>query len=182
MTGIRLETDRLVLREFTEEDIPAVLAYQRTPEYQRLRGRDRYTLAEARQFVATFIGWQFESPRLRYQLAISLKSHPRFIGTCGVRVQRPEVGEATIGYELDPAYWGQGYATESSERILSFAFGELGLRRVIAWCHVDNSGSIRVLEKLGMRREGRSENSAAVPKRWRNHYCFALAAPWSANF
>ena len=64
--------------------------------------------------------------------------------------------------------------------MLVFGFEDLGLQRVVAWCRVDNPGSIRVLEKIGMRREGRSNNSDAVPERWRNHYRFGLSvAEWS---
>jgi [ribosomal protein S5]-alanine N-acetyltransferase len=174
---MRLETERLVLREFVEDDATAVLAYQQTPEYQRLRGRDTYTVDDARKFVGTFIAWQSETPRQRYQLAVALKSEPRLIGTCGIRVQNAGSGEATIGYELHPAYWRQGYATEAASRMLSFAFRELSLRRVVAWCHIDNAGSIRVLENLGMHCEGRSGSSDSVPERWRNHFRFALAAP-----
>ena len=174
---MQLETDRLVLREFVEDDIAAVLAYQQTEEYQRLRRRDTYTLEEAREFVGTFIAWQSETPRLRYQLAVSLESTPILIGTCGIRVQKPEAGEATIGYELDPAYWGHGYATEAAARMLTFAFQDLRMPRVVAWCHVDNTGSMRVLEKLGMHCEGRTPGLDSVPERWRNHYRFAVAAP-----
>ena len=174
---MQLETERLILREFVEDDIAAVLAYQQSAEYQRLRRRDTYTLKEARELVGTFIAWQSETPGLRYQLAVSLKTGPSLIGTCGIRVQNIERGTATIGYELDPAYWGRGYATEGAARMLTFAFEDLGIRRVIAWCHVDNDGSVRVLEKLGMHCEGRSKDVDSVPERWRNHYRFALVAP-----
>jgi RimJ/RimL family protein N-acetyltransferase len=173
---MQLETERLVLREFVEDDVAAVLAYQQTPEYGRLRGRDSYTLDEARAFVGMFIAWQSEAPRRRYQLAIVLKWSLALVGTCGIRVENPDDGEATIGYELDPAYWGRGFATEAATQMLSFAFGHLGLRRVIAWCHVDNADSIRVLEKLGMRGEGQSEDTGSAPEHGRDHYRFVIAA------
>jgi ribosomal-protein-alanine N-acetyltransferase len=174
---MRLETERLVLRELTEDDLPAVLAYQQTPEYERLRDRDSYTLDDARELVGTFIAWQTETPRLRIQLAIDLKLDSRLIGTCGIRRQRPGDVEADLGYELAPAFWSRGYATEAAARMVSFAFLELGLRRVAAWCHVDNTGSIRVLEKLGMCREAITGDADSSFERWRNYYRFALAAP-----
>jgi [ribosomal protein S5]-alanine N-acetyltransferase len=180
--AMRLDTDRLVLREFHEDDAHAVLAYQRTPEYQRLRKRASYTVEEATAFVATFISWQSERPRQRFQLAISLKSDSRLIGTCGIRIQRAAEGEATIGYELDPAYWGHGYATEAAMRMLAFGFSELGLQRVVAWCHMDNGAPIHIMEKIGFRREGKSSDSDAVPERWRNHYRLALSGlEWRAR-
>ena len=61
--------------------------------------------------------------------------------------------EAELGYCLDPAYTGQGYATEAVEALLGIAFDGLGVRRVIAQCFADNEPSWRVMERLGMRRE-----------------------------
>lgn len=69
--------------------------------------------------------------------------------------QAPELTgcEAEIGYILDPAYAGRGFATEIARELLVMAFGDLGLRRVTAGCYADNTPSVRVLEKIGMRRE-----------------------------
>jgi len=156
---MQLETQRLILREFTPDDVPAVLAYQQTPEYRSLRSTDDYTLEDAEAFVARFVGWQLERPRQRFQLAMTLKSRPDLIGTCGIRMQTGAQRIATIGYELDPEYWGSGYATESARRMIEFGFQDLGLERIEAWCRVDNAASIRVLEKLRLCCEGRSADS-----------------------
>jgi len=171
---MQLETQRLILREFTPNDVPAVLAYQQTPEYRSLRSTDAYTLEDAQAFVDRFVGWQQEQPRQRFQLAMTLKSHPDLIGTCGIRMQTEAPRIATIGYELDPEYWGSGYATESARRMIEFGFQDLGLERIGAWCRVDNAASIRVLEKLRLCCEGQSADSENVPERWRKYFRFAL--------
>lgn len=61
--------------------------------------------------------------------------------------------EGMLGYILDPAHSGRGYATELARNLLSLAFDDLGLRRVTAGCYADNTASRRVLEKAGMRLE-----------------------------
>jgi RimJ/RimL family protein N-acetyltransferase len=65
----------------------------------------------------------------------------------------PERTEAHIGYIFDPAYAGRGYATEAVTAMVAHAFDELGVRRITAGCFADNVASVRILEKLGMRRE-----------------------------
>lgn len=65
----------------------------------------------------------------------------------------PQGTEGTIGYIVDPKFWGQGIASNLVKGLLAAAFESLGLRRVTATCNADNAPSVRVLEKAGMRRE-----------------------------
>jgi len=83
-----------------------------------------------------------------------------------VRVNDPERGEGNIGYELAPAYWGHGYATEAARGVLAFGFDRLGLHRIWAECVTENVASAHVLEKLGMRREGYFRDHAYFKGRW----------------
>lgn len=152
---MRLETPRLLLREYTEDDCDAVLAYQSDSRYLHYYPWDERTLEDVRRFVRTFIGWQSESPRRRFQLAMLLRESGTLIGSCGVRRKPDDDGEADIGFELSPEHWGLGYATEAATAMAAFAFRDLGLRRLSSWCIAENAASARVLEKLGMSREGR---------------------------
>lgn len=152
---MRLETPRLILREYTEDDCDDVLAYQRDPRYLRYYPWDERALEDARRFVRTFIGWQSESPRRRFQLAVVLRESGALIGSCGVRRKPDDDTEADIGFELSPEHWGRGYATEAATAMAGFAFRELRLRRLSSWCIAENAASARVLEKLGMSLEGR---------------------------
>ena len=152
---MRLETPRLILREYTEDDTPAVLAYQRDPRYLRYYPWEQRTLEDTQRFVRTFIDWQSESPRRRFQLAVLLRESGALIGSCGVRRKPDDDTEADIGFELSPEQWGRGYATEAATAMMDFAFGELGLRRLSSWCIAENAASARVLEKIGMSLEGR---------------------------
>ena len=152
---MRLETPRLILREYTEDDAPAVLAYQSDPRYLRYDPWEDRTPEDVHLFGQTFIDWQSESPRRRFQLAVLLRENGALIGSCGVRCKPDDDTEADIGFELSPEHWGCGYATEAATAMAEFAFRELGVRRLSSWCIAENAASARVLEKLGMSREGR---------------------------
>jgi ribosomal-protein-alanine N-acetyltransferase len=107
-------------------------------------------------------------------VAITDRTDDRLIGNCGIRVNDPDLREANIGYELDPRHWGRGYATEAARAILGFGFDELGLHRVWAECVADNTGSARVLEKLGMRREAHFREHQWFKGRWRDTLVYAV--------
>jgi len=150
-----ITTQRLVLREFQEADWRALLEYQRDPRYLRYYHWNDRTPPDVRAFVHDFVVQQRERPRLKYQLAATLKSDARLIGNCGIRMRSREAHEADIGYELSPEHWGHGYATEAAAAVMDLGFRTLSLHRIWARCIAENTGSIRVLERLGMRLEGR---------------------------
>jgi RimJ/RimL family protein N-acetyltransferase len=161
-----LTTDRLLLRDFVESDWEAVLAYQQDPLYLRYNDWTSRTAEEVRQFVQMFLDHQKQIPRIKYQFAVTLKSTGQLIGNCGVRRDSPETREGDIGYELDPKFWGNGYATEAARAVLCFGFSHMHLQRVSAWCIAENVSSARVLEKLGMRLERHARNHKYFKDRW----------------
>ena len=152
---MQLTTERLILREFRAGDWAAVLAYQSKPLYLRYYAWTERTPEAVRDFVQMFLDHQQAQPRIKFQLAVTLKASGELIGNCGLRLDRPDAHLGDIGYELDPAHWGHGYATEAARAMVALGFGEFGLHRIWSWCVADNVGSARVLEKLGMRLEGR---------------------------
>ena len=163
---MRIITARLNLREFTPEDWPDVLAYQRDPRYlQYYRWTDR-TEAEVREFVQTFIDQQWEQPRRKFQLAMTFPDGGRVVGNCGIRRKPGNDWEADIGYELAPEHWGRGYATEATLAIVAFGFRDLRLHRISAECYAENTASAKVLEKVGMRLEGRTREAEYFKGRW----------------
>jgi [ribosomal protein S5]-alanine N-acetyltransferase len=177
-----LSTERLILRDFVEDDWPAVLAYQQDPLYLRFYDWTGRTPAEVREFVLMFVGNQQEVPRTKFQLAVTLKPDGQLIGNCGIRRKSAEAIEADIGYELNPRYWGKGYATEAARAIVRFGFSELGVHRVWSWCVADNAGSAHVLEKLGMQREGVLREKEYYKGRWWDTLMYAiLVYEWQAQ-
>jgi RimJ/RimL family protein N-acetyltransferase len=163
---MELHTPRLLLREFVTADWPAVLAYQRDPRYlQYYEWTDR-TPGDAQRFVQMFIDQQDEQPRRKFQLAVVLKDSGQLIGNCGVRQDAVTSHEAEIGYEIAPAHWGHGYATEAARAIMQFGFAELKVHRIGAWCIAENVASARVLEKIGVKLEGRLRDKEYFKGRW----------------
>ena len=171
---MKLVTDRLELREFVEADWAAVLAYQRDARYLRYYPWTDRTPDDVRNFVGMFLDWQREQPRRRFQLAIMLKEGGALIGNCGLRRKIDNDWEADLGYELDPAYWGRGYATEAARAMVDLGFRELALDRISSWCIADNTASARVLERLGFRQEGRLRRNEFFKGRWWDTLLYAL--------
>src|SRR5512136_2130546 len=127
---MELHTDRLLLREFVTADWPAVLAYQRDPRYLRYYEWADRAPGDAQRFVQMFLDQQQEQPRRKFQLAVVLKTGGQLIGNCGIRQTAAGAHEADIGYELAPAHWGHGYATEAARAIVQFGFAELKVHRI----------------------------------------------------
>lgn len=178
-----ITTDRLILREFEENDWRDILAYHSDPRYLRYYHRDDDPAEEdARAFVAMFLGWRREEPRYRFQLAITTREEPgRVIGNCGIRRKDPESRLADCGVELAPEFWGKGYATEAVREMLRLAFDDLGIHKVWTSSIAENSGAAHVVEKLGMRLEGRLRGHEEIRGRWHDVLLHGiLAAEWRA--
>ena len=179
---MKLNTQRLLIRDFKEEDWPAVFAYQKHPMYLRYYAWLDRSPEEVRDFVEVFLAQQQIVPRIKFQLAVTLKTTGQLIGNCGIRMESVEAHQAEIGYEFDTKFWGQGYATEAARTVLEYGFSLLRVHRVWASCVADNVGSARVLEKLGMRQEGRLRENEYFKGRWWDTLMYAiLDDEWQAQ-
>ncbi len=179
---MELLTDRLRLREFKEDDWSAVLAYQSEPEYLRYYHWTERTPEDVQAFVGMFLAHQQQQPRTKFQLAVVRQATGELIGSCGVRMASAGAREADIGYELAPTAWGQGYATEAARAVVHFGFAELKLHRIWSWCIAENAASARVLEKVGMRLEGRlRENEYFKGRYWDTLMFGLLDFEWQAS-
>ena len=145
----RLQTERLLLRSFELSDVDDVFEYSSDPEFHRYFNRPLpYTYSCAAQYVArqVLLDW---SVRPHFAIVIDNK----VIGGTGLRVNgQDQVGE--LGYAIARTHWGQGIATEASSAVMDWGFRTLGLHKVFARADLRNVGSWRVMEKLGMTREG----------------------------
>ena len=171
---MHMATERLLLRDFVEADWQHVLTYQSDPRYLRYYEWETRTPKEVQSFVGWFTGWQREEPRTKFQLAIVHRESNRLLGNCGIRKASVAAREAELGYELAPGHWGNGYATEAARALVSFGFAELGLHRISSHCIAENVASMRVLERLGMRLEGRLRDKEYFKGRWWDVLLFAL--------
>ena len=179
---MKLETKRLILRDFVKEDWQRVLEYQSDPLYLRYNQWTERTPEAVQEFVGWFLAHQQQEPRIKFQLAVLLKSNNQLIGNCGVRMAEVGSTEADIGYELNPKHWNHGYATEAARAIVDFGFSHFGVHRIWADCIAENVGSAHVLEKLGMKREGRLRENKYFKGRWWDTLIYAiLANEWQAH-
>ncbi len=179
---MKLETERLILRDFVKDDWQRVLEYQSNPLYLRYYEWTERTPEAVQEFVGWFLDHQKQKPRIKYQLAITLKSNNQLIGNCGIRMDKANALEGDVGYELDPKHWNHGYATEAAHAIVDFGFSRFGLHRIWSWCVADNHGSAHVLEKLGMRLEGHLRENEYYRGRWWDTLMYGiLADEWKAR-
>jgi RimJ/RimL family protein N-acetyltransferase len=173
-----ITTDRLYLRECVTDDWRTMLRYQSDPRYLRYYPWEQRNTEDVQALVLRFLAWQQEEPRTKYQLAIVLQTDERvsgpLIGTCGLRKPYIEATEAEIGCELDPDYWGQGYAAEALRAMLRFGFGDLHLHRIWASCIAENRAALHLVERLGMRQEGRLREQCWMKGRWWDTVIYAL--------
>lgn len=163
---MQFNTSRLLLREYVPDDWRAVLAYQRDPRYLRYYTWNDRTEEDVRDFLQQLIDSRHEHPRKKFAFAVTLKFNGQLIGNCNIRKHRAEDLVAEIGYEIAPAHWSNGYATEAARAIVEFGFHELKLHRIAAWCIADNTASAHVLEKIGMQLEGRLREQENIKGNW----------------
>jgi ribosomal-protein-alanine N-acetyltransferase len=156
-----LTTARLELRPITADDLDDLAALYADPEVMRYIGTGQpRTRAETIGRLHLQVehwrthGFGFFMLRLRGEPAASAAgcaSAPgAFVGRCGLQ-HLGNTGAVELGYTLAKPYWGQGYATEAARACVGYAFGALGLERIVAIARPANAASRRVLEKLGMR-------------------------------
>ncbi|GAB3219093.1 GNAT family N-acetyltransferase [Glycomyces halotolerans] len=149
---VRLKTERLLLRPFTEADLEPFAEINADPEVMRFIGDGRLrTLEQTRTGLEKTIkhwdetGWG--------TFAVCLADTGELIGFAALAVPEflPEILPAVeVGWRLKRSRWGAGYAPEAAREAIRFAFEEMGLDRLVSCIHSDNAASVRVAEKLGM--------------------------------
>ena len=144
------ETDRLLIREYVEEDAEAFFKLNTDPQVIRfVPDKPLLNVEQARQIL-------LDHPIADYQQygfgrgACILKSTGEQIGFAGLKYLE-ELGEVDVAYRLMPAYWGHGYASEAALASVRFGFAQLGLKKIIGLVMPENIASARVLEKTGLR-------------------------------
>lgn len=145
------ESERLVLRKPRMEDAPAIFdGYAQDPEVTRyLTWKPHKNIRDTEEFLlACGQLWRMGKD---FAYAITLKEDDKLIGTIGLHPMNLKV---EVGYGLARLYWGKGYMTEVLRTVIAWAFTQPDIFRVQAFCDVDNLGSARVMEKVGMVREG----------------------------
>jgi len=167
------ETTRLYLRPPTVEDAAAIFQqYAQDAEVTKyMTWRPHDTVQTTREFLERCLtGWENETA---FPWAITRKDGQQIMGMIELR---PKVFKAEIGYVLARAYWGRGLMAEAAQTVVEWALAQPNIYRVWAVCDVDNPASARVLEKIGMQREGLLRRHIIHPnisEAPRDCWCFA---------
>lgn len=169
-----IETERLLLRDFRREDWRSVHEYAVDPEVFRHMPWGPNSEDETRAFVERAIASGLEEPRLKFELAITLRSDGRLIGGGGVRAADESLRSADMGYCLRRDAWGEGVGTEVARGLVAFGFARLGVHRIWATCDTENTRSAHVLEKAGMKLEGTMRDDTWLRGQWRSSRLYSI--------
>ena len=144
-----IQTSRLLLRPFTEDDADAYFPLVSDPTVLKYTGEGPVqAIEDARQILLTRPIRDYATHGFG-RMAVIERASQRLIGFCGLKYL-PELREVDIGYRFVPDNWGQGYATESARAIMAEASTALQLKKVIGLAYPENAASINVLVKLGL--------------------------------
>jgi [ribosomal protein S5]-alanine N-acetyltransferase len=166
---------RIQLREFSLADADAVAAWSGDPAVTRYLTWDGGDRDRALSFIRFLVGESARQPRQIFELAVVEISSGEVVGAAGLRVRNWQHRRADVGYVLRRDRWGRGYITEAVGLLIGLGF-ELGMHRIEATCHPDNRASARVMEKSGMRYEGRLRHLHHVRGEWRDSLLYAIVA------
>ena len=146
-----IHTERLILRKPQMEDAPAIFeGYAQDPEVTRyLIWKPHQHIRETEEFLLACR--QLWRTGKDFAYAITLKGNNQLIGMFAMHPMKLKI---EVGYGMARAFWGKGYMTEVLRTVIDWAFTQLDIFRVQAFCDVDNIGSARAMEKAGMQREG----------------------------
>jgi [ribosomal protein S5]-alanine N-acetyltransferase len=168
-----LHTARLRLRPFTDGDAAPLFALQSNTHVLRYWDAPAWSeRSRAERFIATCRKMADEGTGAR--VAVDRVSDGAFIGWCSLTRWNPDYRSASLGYCLDDAAWGHGYATEAARALLRWAFDTLDLNRVQAETDTRNVASARVLEKVGFVREGTLREDCVVNGEVSDSWVFGL--------
>nr|MBX2875850.1 GNAT family N-acetyltransferase [Saprospiraceae bacterium] len=175
MNLVQLHSERLLLREWVVSDIPLIhhmLADPRVEPFHTFPSPLPLENIE-KTLEATFAD-QSKKKRTHYGWSIIAKQDGAFMGEIGLEGAVERFKSAEIFYSIHPDYWGQGIATEAAKTVTHFVFADLKLHRLEAGVDIRNVGSIKVLEKIGMRREGLRRKILPMTDGWHDNYLYAM--------
>jgi [ribosomal protein S5]-alanine N-acetyltransferase len=167
-----IETQRLILRELSEDDFDDIHEFKSDPQVVKYLTWGPNSREQTLQSLRKQTAFQNEENRQMYVLAVEMKSTKKVIGNALFMVRDCKTAE--IGYFINSNYWKQGYGIEIVNGLLYLGFNTLDVHRIYAVCDVENAGSVKLLSKIGFRKEGHFLKNLKVKGQWRDNYLFAM--------
>ena len=170
-----LLTSRLKLRLITHADLQFIhdlLSHEETDRYNALGIPESFE-----DTISIVIPWIHDNQEMiifnrTWIVEDTIDNHK--VGLFGLKLSRDQYRRGEVWCKCHPDYWNKGYATEALNRVLDFGFDNCNLHRIQAGCAVDNKASIRVLEKVGMIREGRGRQILPLKSGWTDNFEYSI--------
>jgi RimJ/RimL family protein N-acetyltransferase len=179
--ALPITTERLLLRREVPGDAPAIQAYRTLAEVNRYLAHGSVDVAFIRDRIERVWSGPFEQDGDVLGLAVEERYTGRFVGDAVLFLRSVEHRGGEVGYALDPAHTGKGYATEAAGAVLRLGFETFGMHRIVARLDPRNVPSARVLERLGMRPEAHFVRNEYSKGEWTDELVYAmLADEWAA--
>jgi [ribosomal protein S5]-alanine N-acetyltransferase len=164
---MHIETKRLIIRKFVSSDWEEVYEYTSNSEVMKYIPEGVFTEEDAKRFMEENCGEKPEKYAVVLQDENILIGHLVFHNVFGGHTYE-------IGWVFNPKYYNKGYASEAAFAAIKYGFEELKLHRIIATCQPENTPSYRVMEKIGMRREGYFKKCIPNGTQWWDEYFYAI--------
>lgn len=172
-----LRTARLVVRRFGRADVPTFAAYRSDPVVARYQSWDvPFSEEQAERFVAGLSDDHPDTPGSWFQFAVAESADGAHVGDVAAYVDADDPRQARVGITLAADAQGRGYGTEALAGLLDYLLVDRGKHRVTADCDARNVASAKLLERVGMRREGHHLQSAWWKGEWTDEYVYAVLA------
>ena len=175
MTEIEILAERIKLRLIIMSDLNSIHNLHSLPETDEFNALGiPQSIKETKSIIEPWVSENKLSKIKNYTFAIETKSDEKFIGLFGLKLGNEKYKRGEVWYKIHSNHWNKGYATESLKAVINFGFEILKLHRIEAGCAVKNIGSIKVLEKVGMIREGRGRQVLPLKSGWSDNFEYSI--------
>jgi RimJ/RimL family protein N-acetyltransferase len=173
--SLPIETDRLTLRRYVENDYDDLLKLQSNPDVTRFLLYDVRTPEQVKEaLTGRLADVPMDADGQALTVAVVLRDTGQHLGEVTLFLNNVEQRTGEIGYVFHPESHGHGYAAEASVELLRLGFEELGLHRIIARLDARNTASVKLLERLGLRQEAHFVQNEYLKGEWTDELVFAM--------
>lgn len=170
----RLETERLLLRRFSDADLQPYLEYLNDPLVALYQSWETFSEQQTLEAIEQQKLLEPGQPGRCFTFAIEHKTTGILIGHVALTAKEQDPRQAEIGFTFSRAYQGQGFAKEAASRVLQYAFADLDMHRIVAIADCENERSVALLQTLGMRREAHFVKNIWFKGRWGSEFHYGL--------
>ena len=174
MAAFKLESDRLIIRKLTEDDLEDFYTYRSNPVVVKYQSFDVMSRKSAENFILSQESKDFKIAGTWSQYGIEEKSTGKIIGDCAIKLDDYDQRIAEIGITMATDFQRKGFASECMLTIMKYLFDVLKIHRIVETVDADNEASIRLLEKLKFRKEGDFLENIFIKGKWESELQYAM--------